>query len=310
LEDIAKHMSDGNDVWDTYWEDKKSHPERINVPVYAVASWTNPVHTPGTFQAWELVPEEVPKWLRVHNQQEWSDFYNDSSQRDLVRFFDFYLHDKAENGWDLTPKVRLAVLHLGLTDWSDTVNRAEADFPLPRTTYKKYFLREGESLSAEPPIDDAQLHYDSDTGRTEFWFEMPEDCETVGYFMAHLRVSCEDHDEMDVFVQVEKYSGINRARQGTLCIKPQSHVAQYMLKLVHDWQVGLGKVGMAFHWGPDGQLRASHALGKDPQRSTQAQPYYRYEMKKPLAPGEVRTLDIPMRPYGLYWQVCYGNPLE
>ncbi|KAI0127396.1 Alpha/Beta hydrolase protein [Xylariales sp. AK1849] len=301
FEDITKHVRDGNDLWDDYWEDKKSHPERINVPVYAVASWTNPVHTPGTFKAWSSVPDQTAKWLRVHNKQEWSDYYDDMSQRDLLRFFDFYLHSKVENSWDCTPKVRLSVLHLGLTNWPDTVNRAETNFPLARTRYTKYFLGGEGSLSTKPPADAAQVSYDSAAGKTEFWFEIPEACEMTGYFMAHLMMSSQDHDEMDVFVQVEKFSS-TRARQGTLCIAPQSGVAKQVLKLIHDWQIGLGTVGMAFHWGPDGQLRASHAPGKDLEKSADAQPYYRYQQKVPLVPGEVRALDIPLRPYGMYWQ--------
>ncbi|RYC79713.1 hypothetical protein BFJ63_vAg17400 [Fusarium oxysporum f. sp. narcissi] len=303
LEDLSKYVIDGNDTWDDYWEDKRSHPERIIVPCYVTASWTNPVHTPGTFRAWSLLPDKTPKWLRVHNTQEWPDFYDDANQRDLLRFFDFYLHGKHDNGWDQTPRVRLSVLNLGMSHLNDTINRPEAEFPLSRTRYTKYFLSE-KSLSLEAPSTFKTVAYDSATGSAVFWMEMPEDSETTGFFKARLMMSCDEHDEMDVYVQVERFSSA-RKRKGTLCMKPHSGLAQLMLQYAHDWQFGLSKVGMAFHWGPSGQLRASHALAKDEENSTEAQPDYNFDKKVPLTPGEVRALDIPLRPYGLYWKETF-----
>ncbi|KAL2212380.1 hypothetical protein CC79DRAFT_1318359 [Sarocladium strictum] len=301
LEDMSKYVADGNDTWDDYWEDKKAHPERIKVPCYVVASWTNPIHTPGTFRAWTLLPEETPKWLRVHNSMEWPDYYHDANQRDLLRFFDYYLKGHRDNGWDLTPKVRLSVLNLSMSHLRDTVNRPEAGFPMARTRYTKYFLGES-SLGLAPSVDSQKVTYDSADGSAVFWMEMPHDSETTCFFMAHLMMSCDDHDEMDVYVQVERYSA-SRKRQGTLVIEPQSRLVQLVLQYAHDRQFGLSKAGLAFHWGPCGQLRASHALGKDEKQSTEAQPYYTFEKKVPLLTGEVRSLDIPMRPYGLYWKV-------
>ena len=40
-------------------------PQNIEVPAYVVASWTNPIHTHGTFRAYQLLRSE--KWLRVHD---------------------------------------------------------------------------------------------------------------------------------------------------------------------------------------------------------------------------------------------------
>lgn len=304
LEDIVKY-AEKNDLWDDYWEDKLAHPENIQVPTYVVSSWTNPIHTPGTLKAWAKLPDNTEKWLRVHNSMEWPDYYDDNSQRDLLRLFDYSLKGRTDNAWASTPRVRLSILHLGLTDRVDTVNRPESEFPLARTKYKKYYLQEDNSLSLTPCMTASVISYDSAAGKAVFCFHMPEDCETTGYFMAHLLLSTTDHSEMDVFVQVEKLSSA-KYRQGVLTMRPQSAVIRRLLKFMHDWGViGIGGTGLAVHWGPDGQLRASHALSKLESDSTIAEPVYAFSKKIPMKQGEKRFLDIPMRPYGMFWEVRY-----
>ena len=78
---------------------------------------------------------------------EWPDYYSDKSRKDLRRFFDHYLHEKKDNGWQSTPKVRLSVLNMGLSDLEDTVERPEAEFPLARTKYVKYYLQPDKTLT-------------------------------------------------------------------------------------------------------------------------------------------------------------------
>ncbi|KAF5230226.1 hypothetical protein FANTH_13941 [Fusarium anthophilum] len=301
MEDPIEYIKSHN-IWDVYWEDKLAHPEWINVPVYVVGSWTNLVHTPGTFKAWKLLPEDLPKWLRVHNAMEWPDYYNDNSQRDLLRFFDYYLHGKTDNDWIFTPKVRLSVFNSGLTFSEDTVNRPETDFPIPRTNYVRYYLTQTHGLSLQPETSGGLVQYDSSSGIVKFEFEMPEACETTGYFMAHLVMSCEEHVEMDVFVRVHRLSR-DKCRQGVLPVTPQSAVLRRLLKFIHDWQIGfLRAADSAFHWGPDGQLRAGIALNVDRSKSKIAEPFYNFEKRVPLKKGEARALDIPLRPYGMYWE--------
>ncbi|KAJ0362276.1 hypothetical protein COL154_006378 [Colletotrichum chrysophilum] len=299
LEDITSHGRE-HQLYDAYWEDKIAHPERINVPVYAAASWTNPVHTPGTFEAWEAVPDTVPKWLRIHNSQEWPDYYEDCNQKDLLRFFDRYLKTQ-KNDWETTPKVRLSVLHFGLVNQQDTVARPEADFPLARTRYTKLFLQGNNTLSLDPEAAESALPYDSQCGKQTFLYQFDKACETTGYFCAHLVMSCPEHTDMDVFVQVEKLSALKRP-QAVQTIKPQNVVLQRLLKFMHDWNILPGGAGMAFHRGPSGCLRGSFALSRDEQRSKVYKPHYTFTEKISLKKGERRTLDIPMSPSGMFWE--------
>ncbi|EQB48933.1 hypothetical protein CGLO_11775 [Colletotrichum gloeosporioides Cg-14] len=301
LEDITSHARE-HQLYDAYWRDKIAHPERINVPVYAAASWTNPVHTPGTFEAWEAVPDTVPKWLRIHNSQEWSDYYEDCNQKDLLRFFDRYLKDQ-KNDWETTPKVRLSVLHFGLVNQPDTVGRPEADFPLARTQYTKLFLQEDNTLSLEPDAAESALPYDSQSGKQTFLYQFDKACETTGYFCAHLVMSCPEHTDMDVFVQVEKLSALKHP-QAVQTIKPQNVALQRLLKFMHDWNILPGGASMAFHRGPSGCLRGSFALGREEQRSKVYKPHYTFTEKISLKKGERRALDIPMSPIGMFWEVA------
>lgn len=79
-----------------YWEDKIASLEKIKVPAYIVASYTNLLHTHGSFEAFRRIASDE-KWLRVHNTQEWTDYYTSEHVADLQKFFDFYLKGE-DNG--------------------------------------------------------------------------------------------------------------------------------------------------------------------------------------------------------------------
>jgi hypothetical protein len=76
------------------------------------------------------LPDSLPEWLRLHNTQEWSDYYSDPSARDLKRFFDHFLKADVNNGWLATLKVGMSLLNLGLSSLEDTVGRPETELPL------------------------------------------------------------------------------------------------------------------------------------------------------------------------------------
>ncbi len=51
------------------WLDKKADISNISIPVYCVASYSNTLHTMGTFRQWRKIRTQ-DKWLRIHNTQE------------------------------------------------------------------------------------------------------------------------------------------------------------------------------------------------------------------------------------------------
>lgn len=253
-----------------YWEDKAARVENIEIPAYVVASYTNSVHTHGSFAGFRRMASKE-KWLRVHNTSEWFDYYTPENVEDLRRFFDHYLKG-IDNGWEQTPRVRLSVLNPGGTD---IVGRAEEDFPLARTQYHKLYLSAADSaLLSSLPADQAVSEYQSDSARHEvtYRYRMERPTEITGYMKLHLWVSAPDHDDMDLAVRVEKLSRDGQPlpdRTGNLIAA-----------------TGLMRVSMR-------QL--------DEARSIEAEPYYTFTTEQKLKPGEIVPVEIEIWPMGLYF---------
>lgn len=253
-----------------YWEDKAARVENIEIPAYVVASYTNSVHTHGSFAGFRRMASKE-KWLRVHNTSEWFDYYTPENVEDLRRFFDHYLKGIG-NGWEQTPRVRLSVLNPGGTD---IVGRAEEDFPLARTQYHKLYLSAADSaLLTSLPADQAVSEYQSDSARHEvtYRYRMERPTEITGYMKLHLWVSAPDHDDMDLAVRVEKLSRDGQPlpdRTGNLIAA-----------------TGLMRVSMR-------QL--------DEARSTETEPYYTFTTEQKLKPGEIVPVEIEIWPMGLYF---------
>lgn len=253
-----------------YWEDKAARVENIEIPAYVVASYTNSVHTHGSFAGFRRMASKE-KWLRVHNTSEWFDYYTPENVEDLRRFFDHYLKG-IDNGWEQTPRVRLSVLNPGGTD---IVGRAEEDFPLARTRYRKLYLSAADSaLLTSLPEQQAVSEYQSDSARHEvtYRYRMEQPTEITGYMKLHLWVSAPDHDDMDLAVRVEKLSRDGQPlpdRTGNLIAA-----------------TGLMRVSMR-------QL--------DEARSTESEPYYTFTTEQKLKPGEIVPVEIEIWPMGLYF---------
>ena len=253
-----------------YWEDKAARVENIEIPAYVVASYTNSVHTHGSFAGFRRMASKE-KWLRVHNTSEWFDYYTPENVEDLRRFFDHYLKG-IDNGWEQTPRVRLSVLNPGGTD---IVGRAEEEFPLARTRYRKLYLSAADSaLCTILPDQQAMSEYQSDSARHEvtYRYRMEKPTELTGYMKLHLWVSAPDHDDMDLAVWVEKLS-----RDGQPLPDRTGNIIA---------ATGLMRVSMR-------QL--------DEARSTEAEPYYTFTTEQKLKPGEIVPVEIEIWPMGLYF---------
>lgn len=251
-----------------YWQDKAARVENIEIPAYVVASYTNSVHTHGTFAGYRRMASKE-KWLRVHNTQEWFDYYTPENVEDLRRFFDHYLKG-IDNGWEQTPKVRLSVLNPG---GKDVVGRAENEFPLARTEYHKLYLSATDNLLSEtlPEKADSSVYQSaSDQHQVTFRYRMTQPTEITGYMKLHLWVSALDHHDMDLSVRIEKLS-----KEG----KP-------LLDLTGNRIAATGMLRVSMH-----QLDAS--------KSTEAEPYYTFTTEQKLKPGEIVPVEIEIWPIGL-----------
>ena len=268
------------------WENKIPDFQKITVPAYVVASYSNTLHTAGTFRAWRRIASQ-DKWLRVHNSQEWPDYYDEANVADLHRFFDRFLKGE-DNGWEQTPRVRYSILDF---EGGDLTNVAGDEFPPEQVASTKYYL-DGPSraLITEPPSEGVAVDYDVDSIPNAVSFIVTFDQETVmvGYPKAHLWVEARGADDMDLFVLVQKLDAHGTPLQ-------QFTVPNHNAR-IHD----LTDHGASIlrYKGSDGRLRTS-ARHLDETLSTDEVPAHSFDRVQKLSEGEIVDVEIDLLPIGL-----------
>jgi uncharacterized protein len=268
------------------WENKIPDFDRITVPAYVVASYSNTLHTVGTFRAWRRMASEE-KWLRIHNSQEWPDYYDEDNREDLRRFFDHYLKD-AENGWEHTPCVRYSLLDL---KGGDKVNIAANQFPPSDVTLTRFYL-DGRArvLTTEAPSEEVAASYvvASNPNAVSFVTRFDQETVMVGYPKARLWVEARGADDMDLFVLVQKLDSCGTPLQA---FTMPNHSA-----MNHDL-TDHGATILRYK-GADGRLRVS-ARHLDEALSSDAVPAHSFDHVEKLLPGEIVEIEIELLPIGL-----------
>ncbi|MFD4831355.1 CocE/NonD family hydrolase [Streptomyces uncialis] len=268
------------------WENKIPEFEKIDVPAYVVASYSNTLHTAGTFRAWRRMASEQ-KWLRVHNTQEWPDYYDEANTEDLRRFFDRFLKDE-DNGWERTPTVRYSVLDL---EGGDEVDVPADRFPPADVSPAKYYL-DGRSrtLATTAPTAGATAEYTAGTNADTVSFVTRFDQETVlvGYPKAHLWVEAKGSDDMDLFLLVQKLDAYGTPLQ-------QFTVPNQGARIQDVTERG---ASILRYKGADGRLRVS-MRHLDGTLSTDDVPAHSFDRIEKLTPGEIVDVEIDLLPIGL-----------
>ncbi|QNG37871.1 CocE/NonD family hydrolase [Geodermatophilaceae bacterium NBWT11] len=284
-EDILGEV-EAHPLFDELWAEKVPAFDQITVPAYVVASYSNTLHTAGTFRAWRRMAS-ADRWLRVHNTQEWPDYYDEANVEDLRRFFDRYLKG-VDNDWEQTPRVRYSVLDL---QGGDQVGVPASEFPPADVTNTKFFLdARTRSLSTTAPADAAEAGYLS-TGNpaaVSFLHRFAEDTVLVGYPKAHLWVEARGSDDLDLFVLVQKLDAHGTPLQA-FTVPNQSAMA-------HDL-TDHGATILKYK-GSDGRLRVS-ARHLDAELSTEDVPAHTFDRVEKLSAGEVVDVQIDLMPLGL-----------
>lgn len=268
------------------WENKIPDFDRIMVPAFVVASYSNTLHTAGTFRAWRRIASRN-KWLRIHNSQEWPDYYADANVEDQRRFFDRYLKGE-NNGWEDTPRVRYAVhdFHGG-----DRVDVAADAFPPGDVTPTRFYLDGARrTLAAGAPAAPVPASYQAagNPNGVSFIVRFERETVLVGYPKAHLWVEAQGADDMDLFVLIQKLDV-----HGTPL---QQFTVPNQNARIHD----LTDHGTSIlrYKGSDGRLRVS-ARRLDDALSTDDVPAHSFDRVDKLASGQVVAIDIDLLPIGL-----------
>ena len=271
---------------DELWESKIPAFEDVTVPAYIVASYSNTIHTPGTFRGWRDIGSK-DKWLRIHNTMEWPDYYDAANLDDLKGFFDAFLKDM-ENGWHETPRVRYALMDL---EGGDLLNQPADAFP-PQGFIPTEFHLDPVSgkLVDEPLLRECVAEYDaeSDAGLLSFTVKMEGETEFVGYPRLSLAMEADGSDDMDVFFLLQKLDA-----NGQL-------LEQFNVPNRSPQMDALTRTGAAIlkYKGSNGRIRAS-MRHLDYAKSTVDIPVHSFDRIEKLTPGQVVQLDIDMFPIGV-----------
>lgn len=268
------------------WKNKIPRFDQITAPAYVVASYSNTLHTAGTFRAWRRMASQQ-KWLRIHNSQEWPDYYDEANREDLRRFFDHFLKG-VDNGWEETPRVRYSVLDL---EGGDRANLPAEEFPPTDVTSTKYYLdSRSRALTTEAPSSEATVAYntESNPGLVSFITRFDEETVLVGYPKAHLWVEAKDSDDMDLFILAQKLDAHGTPLQE---FTVPNHSAQ-----AHD--ITEHGASILRYKGSDGRLRVS-MRHLDKTLSTDDVPAHSFDRIEKLSPGQVVNVDIDLLPIGL-----------
>jgi predicted acyl esterase len=253
-----------------YWAAKIPKYENIRIPVYATACW-NHFHLPGSFEGFRKI-KSTRKWMRAHRDFEWPDAYHPDNLEDLKRFYDRYLKD-IHNGWELTPRFRLEVEDA--FEFNYQHNRPEQAFPLKRTEYKKLFLDASQNaLSWQAIPQESSTGYEAQTGLLNFDIRFEEDTEITGYMALRLWVEVRGHNDMDLFVNIQKLSTKGEWLPVSVLGEP--------------------------HPGTWGKMRVSRR-GLDEKESKPYLPVQTHLKDEKLSPGEIVPVDIAIVPSSRYW---------
>ncbi|KAI0136209.1 Alpha/Beta hydrolase protein [Xylariales sp. AK1849] len=291
----APAMLSNHPLFDDYWASKLIHTENIDVPLYLTASYSSGLHSRGSFETFRKA-KTPKKWLRVHPYQEWSDIYRPEINDELQCFLDRYCKGM-DNDWESTPRLRVSLLGFGGSPAKTIVERPEKDYPIPGTENRKYFLdAASHSMSRSKPVTESKTSYEAHhlTDCSDFVVHFDNYTELAGYPIAKLWMSCDEHNEMDVIVQIRKVGQDGKVLKSSnyKCPVPEPEVPD---------------TNVAKFLGPDGMLRASHRVTKEVVDGILQ---YAHDRSEKIDPGRIVELEIPLWPIGTVFEAGEGIVLR
>lgn len=257
---------------DDFYRVRTGQFERIETPLLSSGNWGgNGLHLRGNIEGF-LRSASEQKWLEMHGNTHWIEFYADYGIALQKRFFGHFLKGE-ETGWAEQPRVLLQIRHPG----ERFEPRAEDEWPIARTQWTKLFLDlDTRALATEPPAGEATAGFEALGDGLEFRSApLDQDTEITGPLAARLNVSSSTADA-DVFLVLKVLDPEGREVTFYGALDPHTPIAQ-------------------------GWLRASHRK-LDPALSTFWRPYHSHDEAQPLVAGEIVALDIEI------WPTCIIAP--
>lgn len=132
------------------------------------------------------------------------------------------------------------------------------------------------------------MQMDTDTEEIQFVYTFQHRSHLVGYSKVILYMSCNDHDDMDVFVQLRKADSAGKTLQNINI--PLSDLQMQSSEVE--------TVNCLKYLGPTGILRASHRK-LDSHLSKPYWPVHTHDREERVEPGEIVRLEIGLWPTGI-----------
>jgi predicted acyl esterase len=250
---------------DQFHQERSAHWDKIKVPFLTAGNWGGQAnHLRGNTEGFARAASRQ-KWLEVHGDTHWGEFYSHYGVALQKRFLAHFLKGE-DNGWNKEPPVQLNIRHPG----EKFVLRKEEAWPIPRTQWTKFYLHPDMSLNREVPTTATKLDYmPLEDGFTFSTLPLDAPLEITGPAAAKLLVSSSTMDT-DIFVIVRVFAPDGEEVVFQAAQDPHSPIG-------HGW------------------LRASHRK-LDPKLSLPYRPYHPHDKAEPLTPGEPVELDIEIWP--------------
>jgi len=269
IEMVARHP-----LRDAYWSSKDIELERIQAPALVVASWSDQgMHTRGTLEGFKRIGSKQ-KWLRVHGQKKWKDFYEPASVARQLAFFDHFLRGK-DTGIESWSPVEIEVRESNEL----IAARPETNWPLEATEpWKLYLEASTRRLQQSAPSTPGESTFDAKGPNDSVAFEYTfnEDTELTGGSKLHLVASADEASEMDIFVALRKLDS------------QRNEIAFNYYSTFSSGPAALG-------W-----LRGTHR--RLLPSSTELQPVHDHENPVPIEPGQIVELEIEIWPTSVLYR--------
>ena len=260
-----------------FWEEKRAPVENIEIPILTCVSFSDVgLHSNGAYRSFTDVKSKE-KWMYTHRDGKWDVYYSKEVQDLTLKFMDYFLKGKRDNGWHNTPKVRLEV-----RSSRDKIHevRGEEEWPLARTQYDKYYLQSDNKLALTSEVEQSEVLYEGKNGRQSFKITFTQDIEITGHaklkVWMELRAAKENQDDFNVYLVLNKYD------------KKGKRVPFY------------GTVGNTEDVITRAYMRAS-IRELDIEKSTEIIPRQLFQREQKVKPGEIVCLEIPFAPTSVFF---------
>jgi uncharacterized protein len=233
------------------------------VPALICGSFSdNNLHTRGSVRGFEQI-SSPDRHLHTHRGGKWTTFYSESALGAQLAFLNRHLRDGADAP---LPLVRLEVRE----DRDRIVEvRNEPSWPPESTDWTPLHLTDA-GLRIEPPEQPGSITFDTRSGGARFGWTVSADTEITGPMSLRLFVESYGCDDVNLFVGVEKWRGTSF--------------------VPFEGSYGFGRDRITCGW-----MKAS-MRSLDETRSRPFEPVPTLDARRPLQPGQVVQVDIPLGP--------------